>query len=403
MGKRHRKADRAVTHEEVAKYSATETLFKSNLFQLQEQELLREVCPFSAAEPPNLSGLEQGVRALRDELSALPAAELSWQRPAASGRAASASHPHLAHLRLHNESVQLSWTPPEKIDLVGSYLLRTCTAPELNIDVAIQLPTACLQQKDYLDHRYADKRLLYLSHLAHVLRAHAAAAGDGAAGDEAVGDEAAGKKSQKKRKASDAAAPTAGRPTNSAVAAVRFACMPHAQSRGWPVLEVALSSSTSSSSSWIVRLIPCLAPDAFPAVKLRPQRCNLRALGASPSSSYNNLLRIEASYAPTMAWLHGVYARDGHGALREATVLLKVWARQRFGGEGGAPTGFQLSLLLVHLLAERKINVAMSSYQILRVALGHLRNTDLSAHPIVLPPMTRAAAAAAAPRHPRRG
>ena len=67
MGKRHRKADRAVTHEEVAKYSATETLFKSNLFQLQEQELLREVCPFSAAEPPDLSGLEQGVRALYAE------------------------------------------------------------------------------------------------------------------------------------------------------------------------------------------------------------------------------------------------------------------------------------------------------------------------------------------------
>ena len=63
----------------------------------------------------------------------------------------------------------MAFAPPTKVELAGSYLLRTCAAPQLNVDVSIQLPASILQEKDYLDGRYVDKRLLYLTHLAHLL------------------------------------------------------------------------------------------------------------------------------------------------------------------------------------------------------------------------------------------
>jgi hypothetical protein len=66
-------------------------------------------------------------------------------------------------------------------------------------------------------------------------------------------------------------------------------------------------------------------------------------------------------------------------------VLLKVWLCQRFGGQAASPTGFQLCLVLVHLVAVRKLSLQMSSYHMVRVVLSYLKNTDLRIMPIVLP------------------
>ena len=129
--------ERAVTHDEVAAYSDTAVLFKSNLFKLQQTELLKEVSPFGGAP---LTRLESALRVLREELMSLPSTELSWER-------GTASHAHLAHLTLANESVRFTWAPPSAVGVAGSYLLRTCTLPQLNIDIAIQLPPSALLEK----------------------------------------------------------------------------------------------------------------------------------------------------------------------------------------------------------------------------------------------------------------
>ena len=384
--KRKASADRAVTHDEISSYDDTSTLFKSNLFKLQQAELLREVSPF--AQPP--TRLEAALRALRDELTALPPSELSWER------GSSPSHPHLAHLDLANESVKLAWAAPSNVNIGGSYLLRTCAAPELNVDVTIELPSSVLQGKDYLDGRYADKRLLYLTHLAHLFTARGGSSG---------------KASKKKGPSSSAAA--ASSVVSTAIAPV-FVCMPHMQSKRWPVLQIRVCDPTAAAAGagaggggeeaanghsgsadttidgWVVRLIPCLSADAFPLVKLRTQRCNLRSLGTRPSPTYNNLLGLESTYSNTLALLHSTYSKDTRGSLREATILLKVWLRQRFANQAYSPTGFQLTLILLHLVATRKLSLQMSSYQIVRVCLNYLKTTTLYSTPIVLPHQERA-------------
>ena len=149
MGKRRRQ-ERAVTHDEVSGYADTQSLFKSNLFKLQTAELLHEVSPFDGGARP--TGLEAALRKLRESLASLAPAELSWERGAGSGEA-SVSHAHLAHLALRSDRVRMAWSAPTKVDVVGSYLLRTCTSPDLNIDVTIEVPSSCLLEKDYLDER----------------------------------------------------------------------------------------------------------------------------------------------------------------------------------------------------------------------------------------------------------
>ena len=78
-------------------------------------------------------------------------------------------------------------------------------------------------------------------------------------------------------------------------------------------------------------------------------------------------------------------------------MLLKVWLRQRdVCRQSGGLSGFQLSLLLVHLLAQRTLSYQMGAYHIVRVVLHFLSRAKLGTKPIVLPPSPADEAAAAA-------
>ena len=109
-----RKLGKAPSREEVAGFRETSDLFRSNLFRLQTAELLREVRP---AHGEALRPLEGAIRALREALLGVPAAELAY---ASGKKAPRVSHPELAALRLHGASVQLAFEAPAAIDLVGS-------------------------------------------------------------------------------------------------------------------------------------------------------------------------------------------------------------------------------------------------------------------------------------------
>jgi len=171
------------TNEELSAYSETELLYKSNLFRLSTAELIKEVVP------PQSSQLEVAVRALRGEILSLPPAELSWE-DRGIGKLPLVSHAELSGLRLANHKVSLPWAPPEHVELVGSYLLRTVVRPSLDVDVAVRIPRACLLSKDYLDHRYVDKRQLYLAHLgAQLAKPSAATAATAAATAGAAADD----------------------------------------------------------------------------------------------------------------------------------------------------------------------------------------------------------------------
>jgi len=87
-----------------------------------------------------------------------------------------------------NTKGKFCFAPPHSVKVVGSYLLQNLTKPELNVDVAVEIPKVsmlnvtacilyifvvykeCLQAKDHLNYRYFHKRALYLCHIAAVLK-----------------------------------------------------------------------------------------------------------------------------------------------------------------------------------------------------------------------------------------
>eukprot|EP00439_Symbiodinium_sp_Y106_P059016 s415_g8.t1 len=142
---------------EVVEIARTRNLYKSNLFRLQLEELVKEMTP---KKPP--PGLEAALHALRPllleklrarDIPADFAQEFPALRFAQRGGAAPSA---------------LRFTAPRRIDVVGSFLLGTYTKEELTVDVAVEMPSDMFRSKervDYLNFRYHDKRAAYLAEL----------------------------------------------------------------------------------------------------------------------------------------------------------------------------------------------------------------------------------------------
>ncbi|CAI7836917.1 unnamed protein product, partial [Closterium sp. NIES-54] len=226
---------------------------------------------------------------------------------------------------------------------VGS-VTRPCT----HVDVAVEMPQACFREKDVLNHRYFARRALYLATLARHL-----AACDW-------------------------------------VAAVEWSTLRDDVCK--PILLVI----PRACKSWKLRLLPCLSPATFPARKLAPSRNNVRH-AASPGGEllatprYNMGVLEDGTH--TAAHHLVSHAMGLVPALPHALVLLKVWARQRYGTKRHmAPAdwlnGFQLSLLAAHLASphnpHRRVMPAMSAFQIFRCVIDAMGNSDLLQQPIFL-------------------
>ena len=67
---------------------------------------------------------------------------------------------------------RLAYSKPADINVVGSYALKTLatTGGRMSVDLAVTMPPALFQDKDYLSHRYFHKRAYYLACLAAGIR-----------------------------------------------------------------------------------------------------------------------------------------------------------------------------------------------------------------------------------------
>jgi hypothetical protein len=146
--------------DELLDLQQTQQLFKSNLFKLQIKELLSNV----QYRPEQLSRVDDLLHLIKTTLDTLPAstehaangesvlgvpvrllkesgADASDSKTAqpnskAKGKAAKAE----AAGGFDAERISCPISAPARVDVVGSYLLRTVTKPILNVDVAITIP-----------------------------------------------------------------------------------------------------------------------------------------------------------------------------------------------------------------------------------------------------------------------
>lgn len=208
-------------------------------------------------------------------------------------------------------------------------------AGDATLDAAVRMPRGCLLAKDYLNHKFHAKRLLYLRHIADCLAA--AGALSGAPQLEALNGD------------------------------VRR-----------PVLRLRLRGA-----SWALRLHVHAPTSAFVPAKLGPDRNCLRSASAKSTSAVPPLAgaavtvaardgSIESQLLATPAYNAGVLADmfyqdhccalagllEGHGELAHAAQLLARWVRVQ------APTCSAAGALLEAVLA--KLGSAVRSGTVVR-------------------------------------
>ncbi|XP_039291198.1 nucleolar protein 6-like [Nilaparvata lugens] len=120
------------TVEEMTRLRETETLFHSNLFRMQIEELLRQVRTKKRERRLARIWLESVIKQLS---------------PA-------------------SESVRKSKV---NVRVIGSFNSAICIGPEIGIDVAVVMPKSIFGKEDYLNGRYLRKRARYLCSLAECL------------------------------------------------------------------------------------------------------------------------------------------------------------------------------------------------------------------------------------------
>lgn len=141
-----------LTPEEADHLRETSNLFRSNLLKLEIEQLLVEV--EVRYDSSKMARMGQLVAALTGHLQQMQSSEHLLDGEGFQGLWRWPVKP-LA-------KPAFSFHKPEEVTVVGSFASETMAKPMKEVDLAILLPSACFEPRDFLNYRYHDKRLAYL-------------------------------------------------------------------------------------------------------------------------------------------------------------------------------------------------------------------------------------------------
>ncbi|CAK9152397.1 unnamed protein product [Ilex paraguariensis] len=236
------------------------------------------------------------------------------------------------------DKVEFQFKKPKSIEIGGSYSIQCIAKPDVNIDLLLRLPKECFHEKDYLNHRYHAKRCLYLCIIKKYLN------------------------------------------LSSSVQNVRWSTFQNEARK--PILVVYPAVKLFENPGLVVRIIPT-ATSLFSVAKLNLERNNVRAvnqgdvLQATPK--YNSSILEDMFLEDNTEFIRRTFLEWKE--LREALILLKVWARQRSSIYAhDCLNGSLISIIMAYLATKsggNRINNSMNAMQILRVTLDFIANSKL--------------------------
>ncbi|KAK3588803.1 hypothetical protein CHS0354_012016 [Potamilus streckersoni] len=333
------------TNEELNQLRETENLFHSSLFRLQISELLSEV----RLKEKRKRIMNIAAKELRQILLKLPEGKehdiMHQKWLTKSGfQVPLNQNPWDVKGKFH-------FLPPKEATIIGSFTSDTCVKPDVHLDMMVVIPKECIQAKDHLNHRYARKRALYLTVLAKHL--------------------------DNQPKVED----------------LMFTY--HHGNHLKPVLVVTFKVEDCKLVN--IHLHPVPEEGSFKVNRFHICKNNIRphwyrgqaAVGDQveenqPSTPFYNSTVLEDLTMKTNQEFLMQQQEDSSG-VKEGITLLKVWLRQRELDYGyGGFTGFIMSMYVTYLLSQRKLNVLMSSYQVMRNTLINLTKSDWTTEGISL-------------------
>ncbi|KAJ1950059.1 U3 snoRNP protein [Linderina macrospora] len=368
-----------VTGAEVLALNEASLLFKTNLFKLQIQELLKESSVHANSKATR--ALDAALRQIRDVVTSMDAvkeqsvdAAVNYvynqsKRVTDDKRGIDVPFPDPAPAV--GMSLTLEFQPPTVVNVVGSYALGMVakTHQGFNVDMVVQMPSELLQERDHLNFRYVYKRAYYVAMLMIGIK------------QSALGE---------------LFEITLGRLRDD----VRL-----------PVVELRAKKDVKQIGKLgcVIRVIPTFGHDAMPLKRLMPDRNHVRPgyLTGTPDESdkdlpatpqYNATVLGDALMVTHMKYLHETTSMCPEFA--QAAALLRIWISQRnlvgrkIGDQelcGSARiNGFVLTMLLAFLVrgvqsggrSGPKLAGTMSAYQLFKGTIEYLAAHDFSETPV---------------------
>lgn len=159
-----KKQKKQLSAQEIQLAREAAELFKSNIFKLQIDELIRSI----KLKDSHVGKLEKVLHRVHDLITKVPTAEnvsLSDIETRFGSKRVAVPFPDPKPTKLN---YNFSYLPPEEVSLVGSFGLKTGIEQDqgMAIDMVITMPKEIFQPKDYLNYRAYYKRAFYIAHTA---------------------------------------------------------------------------------------------------------------------------------------------------------------------------------------------------------------------------------------------
>jgi len=334
---------RTPTTEELTELRENENLYKNNLFRMQIKYLLEEVCLTDKKE----SRVNDTLHSLNSFLKDLPSQENEFHISEDSCLPNDTCLPLPEFIEKSQVKCKFQFFPPTEVKIVGSFLLKTLLKSGSCIDVAIEIPSKCLQPRDIINFRYHFKRASYLAWIASSL---------------------------KKWEHTD---------TVSYISEID----PY-----MPVILLKLKGKVGKKYS--IRLMIKIPDEAFKCSQLLPMRNNVRSSWFNkeepkddkstelPTPHYNSSILTDILHESHLQVIFT--AINECPSMKEAICLFKLWLKQRSFKGTSCFSSFTGAMLMVYLLSIRKISAHMSSYQVFRIVLHYIASSDWSSDGITL-------------------
>ncbi|PYH41142.1 rRNA-processing protein UTP22 [Aspergillus saccharolyticus JOP 1030-1] len=342
------------THNATAEFALASGVYKSSFFKLQMDELLNELRP---NYDKHFARLQETLRQLKSIIEQIPEKppQTAWEAEKELRSTHEIAVPFPEPRPGRGTKYSFTYAKPTNINVVGSLSLQNgikSTDP-LTVDLAVTMPSAIFQDKDYVNFRFFHKRAFYIATVAAGIKAAA------------VKD-----------------------------LTIKFALQDGDSLRPVVVLESVKPGHLSSKVR--IRIITAIEDTLFPVSRTLPMRNNLRQFTADESASegatpfYNASLRSEATVALYHKYIHSNIRKCE--SFRDACILGRAWLRQRGFGpsyQKGGLGGFEWAALMSLLLEGGGPNhkpvllKSYSSYQLFKATLQFLAGRDLT-NPLAL-------------------
>ncbi len=347
----------------------TAELFKSNIFKMQIDELVKEV----KLNESRIKVVEKFLHKLYDSIQDIKSSDKFNLVQASALFDKNTKHPKFQKITIPfadpkptNINYKFQYAQPKDISLVGSFGLKTGVQLPFNnlVDLNVTIPNELFEKKDYLNYRAFHKRSFYLAYLTKELI-------------NSIGTELGFLKFHYEYVNGDLLTPS-----------LRIDCTPADLANEYNFFK----------SKFSVRIITSFPVDAFDFKKLLPDRNSIRiqlpevdtetgeAPQLPPTPIYNASLISNSTYDYYLKVLYKSKKQVEH--FNDACILGRLWLLQRGFKSGSFAHGgfghFEFALLMTLLLkgggldGNKILLSGFSSYQLFKGTIKYLATMDIA-------------------------